>query len=164
MDPGRPLGTTLNTLFTAAEGGDPSAADALFAALYEQLHRLAQRQLARDASDLTLSTTTLLHEAYLDIAGREGTVFPDQGSFMAYAARVMRTLIIDHVRNRKAHKRGGLFELTSFAGEIADPAEESGKLEELRRALEHLRSCVGAEASTTRRALAQLDRLGSTSS
>ena len=75
---------------------------------------------------MTLGTTTLLHEAYLDMARREGTVFPDRGRFMAYAARVMRTLIIDHVRNRKAHKRGGQFEITSLAAEVADPAGGGG--------------------------------------
>jgi len=82
--------------------------------LYSELHRLAQKQLARGASDMTLGTTTLLHEAYLDIAKREGTVFPDRNRFMGYAARVMRALIIDHVRHRKALKRGGQFEITSL--------------------------------------------------
>ena len=80
---------TISSLIASAEGGDPLAADALFAALYSELHRLARRQLARNARDMTLGTTTLLHEAYLDMAQRE-SVFPDRGRFMAYAARVMR--------------------------------------------------------------------------
>lgn len=116
MDP------TISSLFVSAEGGDPSAAGALFAALYDELHRLAQKQLARGAPDMTLGTTTLLHEAYLDIAQREGAVFPDRARFMGYAARVMRALIIDHVRHRKARKRGGQFEITSLPTEIADPS------------------------------------------
>ncbi|HET8644992.1 MAG TPA: ECF-type sigma factor [Vicinamibacteria bacterium] len=114
---------TITALIASAEGGDPSAAGALFAALYDELHRLAQRQLARNAPHLTLGTTTLLHEAYLDMSAREGTVFPDRARFMGYAARVMRTLIIDHVRHRKALKRGGQFEITSLQGEVADPAQ-----------------------------------------
>ena len=118
---------TISSLIASAEGGDPSAADALFAALYSELHRLARRQLARNARDMTLGTTTLLHEAYLDMAQREG-VFPDRGRFMAYAARVMRTLIIDHVRNRKAQKRGGQFQITSLAAEVADPSAEAKDL------------------------------------
>ena len=62
-----------------------------------------------------LGVTTLLHEAYLTISGREGTVFDDHARFMGYAARVMRGLIIDDVRRRRSQKRGGLFEITSLA-------------------------------------------------
>src|SRR5262245_2201355 len=99
----------VSSLFLSAEGGDRAAADALFSALYSELRHLAQRQLARGGPDLTLGTTTLLHEAYLDMAGREGTVFPDRPRFMAYAARVMRAIVIDYARSRRAHKRGGGF-------------------------------------------------------
>jgi RNA polymerase sigma factor (TIGR02999 family) len=130
--------STISSLVVAAEGGDPSAAAALFAALYSELHRLAQRQLARNAPEMTLGTTSLLHEAYLDIAKREGTVFPDRGRFMAYAARVMRTLIIDRLRHRKAQKRGGRFEITSLSADVADPALETASLERIGDALDEL--------------------------
>lgn len=87
---------------------------------------MAKRELARRGGNVTLSVTTLLHEAYLDMARRE-SVFPDQNRFMGYAARVMRGLIIDHARNRQAQKRGGLFEITSLndsnVGEVADEVE-----------------------------------------
>jgi RNA polymerase sigma factor (TIGR02999 family) len=129
---------TISSLIVSAEGGDPSATAALFAALYSELHRLARKQLARNAPDMTIGTTTLLHEAYLDMAQREGTVFPDQGRFMAYAARVMRNLIIDHVRNRKAHKRGGQFEITSLAEEPQDPSAEAGHLVRIGAAVDEL--------------------------
>ena len=128
---------TISSLIASAEGGDPSAADALFAALYSELHRLARRQLARNARDMTLGTTTLLHEAYLDMAQRE-SVFPDRGRFMAYAARVMRTLIIDHVRNRKARKRGGQFEITSLVSEVADPSVDDKELAMIGEAVDGL--------------------------
>jgi RNA polymerase sigma factor (TIGR02999 family) len=127
---------TISSLIVSAEGGDPSAASALFATLYAELHRLARKQLARNAPDMTLGTTTLLHEAYLDMAGRESAVFPDRGRFMGYAARVMRALIIDHVRNRKARKRGGGFEITSLPADLADPAE--GRLVRISEAVEEL--------------------------
>ena len=129
---------TLSALIASAESGDPSAVDALFGALYDELHRLARRQLARKASDLTLGTTTLLHEAYLDMAAREGTEFPDRARFMAYAARVMRHLIIDHVRNRKARKRGGEFEITSLDGAAVDPAADHGQLVRIGEAVDAL--------------------------
>jgi DNA-directed RNA polymerase specialized sigma24 family protein len=60
-----------------------------------------------------LATTSLLHEAYLDMARREGASFPDRARFFGYAARVMRGLIISAVRRKQAEKRGGGFEITS---------------------------------------------------
>ncbi len=122
---------TLSSLIVSAEGGDPSASAALFTALYSELHRMAERQLARNARDMTLGTTTLLHETYLDMAQRE-SVFPDRGRFMAYAARVMRTLIIDYVRSRKARKRGGDFEITSLVADVSD-ASPGGEAKDLAR-------------------------------
>src|SRR6188472_2648721 len=101
----------------------PSDAEALFSTLYGELHRMARRELSRRGRNMTLGATTLLHEAYLGMSARSGMAFPDQARFMAYAARTMRGLIIDHVRRRYAHKRGGLFELTpldtTIAGRIA---------------------------------------------
>src|SRR5439155_13952101 len=85
--------------------GDRSATDGLFSALYAELHRLAKRELAKHGGPFTLGATTLLHEAYLDVAGRESVSFPDRARFMGYAARVMRGLIIDHARSRQAQKR-----------------------------------------------------------
>src|ERR1039457_5403352 len=92
---------TIASLADATERGDRSAADALFAALYSELHRLARRELGRQGVRLGLSATTLVHQAYLDMAEREGPAFPDRARFMGYAARVMRGLIIDHARNRQ---------------------------------------------------------------
>ena len=94
---------------------EPPAADVLFTTLYAELHRLARRELHRRGPLGGLGVTTLLHEAYLSIAGTEGTVFVDHARFMGYAARVMRGLIIDDVRRRKSEKRGGLFHITSLA-------------------------------------------------
>jgi tetratricopeptide (TPR) repeat protein/DNA-directed RNA polymerase specialized sigma24 family protein len=91
---------TITSLIASAEGGDAAAAEALFTALYSELHRLARRELAGRGHHVTLGVTTLLHEAYLDISGREGVVFPDRARFMAYASRVMRGLIIDHLSGR----------------------------------------------------------------
>jgi RNA polymerase sigma factor (TIGR02999 family) len=87
---------------------------------------------------MTLGVTTLLHEAYLDMAGRSGTVFPDRARFMGYAARVMRTLIIDHVRNRRAQKRGGQFELISLASSLVDSSADERELTQISEALDKL--------------------------
>jgi len=117
------------SLISSAERGDGAAADQLFAALYSELHRLAERQIARNGTGVTIGATTLLHEAYLDMAAREGTEFPDQARFMGYAAKVMRGLIVDHARNRQAQKRGGAFEITSLTGDVSTPAGDTELLE-----------------------------------
>lgn len=129
---------TLTSLLASAESGDPSAAEALFAALYAELHRLAQRELSRQYGSATIGATTLLHEAYLDISRREGLVFPDRARFMSYAARVMRGLIIDHVRRRQAVKRGAAFEITSADTSIVDPASDEQHLARLSDAIDEL--------------------------
>jgi len=130
---------TISSLIGAAErGGDSSASEALFAALYSELHRLARRVLARQSSSVTLSATTLLHQAYLDMAEREGPSFPDRARFMGYAARVMRGLIIDHVRNRQAQKRGGQFEITSLSSDNAQEPADARELTQISEALDRL--------------------------
>ena len=135
------MGSTISALMGAAEQGDGAAANALFSALYAELHRLARRELARPGAAVSLGATTLLHEAYLDMAARDGPSFPDRARFMGYAARVMRGLIIDHARERHAQKRGGLFEITVLdtaamdvvdhreLSQISEVLDELGKVE-----------------------------------
>jgi RNA polymerase sigma factor (TIGR02999 family) len=132
------LETTLSSLIEAAERGEGGATQDLFAALYAELHRVAKRELARGGSGVSLSVTTLLHEAYLDMAGRAGTKFPDRARFMGYAAQVMRKLIIDHVRNRQAQKRGGLFEITSLGSETKENPVDERELTQISEALDRL--------------------------
>ena len=115
--------SSISSLISAAEQGDRAAAESLFGMLYGELHRLAKRELARQGIPVSLGATTLLHQAYLEMAGQDQASFPDRARFMAYAARVMRGLIIDHARNRRAQKRGGQFEITSLGSEGADAAD-----------------------------------------
>jgi RNA polymerase sigma factor (TIGR02999 family) len=131
------LEPAISSLIDATERGDDSAAAKLFSVLYAELHRLARRELRRSGGE-TLGATTLLHEAYLDMAGRSGASFPDRGRFMAYACRVMRGLIIDHVRQRHAARRGGLFVLTSLDDETPAPAPDEPDLERMGEALGRL--------------------------
>ena len=132
------MGSTISSLISSAESGDRSAGDELFASLYSELHRLARRQLANQGAGVTLGATTLLHEAYLDISRREGAVFPDRGRFMAYAAKVMRGLIIDYARRRQALKRGGGFEITSLDGDVPGTEADGTDLVRIGTALEEL--------------------------
>ena len=129
---------TISSLMAAVERGDAGAAPALFAALYAELHRLAKRELARQGAPVSLGVTTLLHEAYLDIAGRSGSAFPDRARFMGYAARVMRGLIIDYARSRSALKRGGQFEITRLENDPAEELVEERDLSPLSEALDDL--------------------------
>lgn len=127
----------LERLIQSAEGGDAASREALFAVLYRELHRLAQRELQRNAF-LTMSPTTLLHETYLNLSGRAGNVFPDRARFLAYAARAMRGLLIDYLRARRAQKRGGAFEITSLPTELPAAAVVESEVEGIAEALEAL--------------------------
>ncbi len=128
----------ITTLLASAEHGDRAAADAVFTALYDELHRMARRELARRGAGVTLGATTLLHDAYLDISGRDGTAFPDRNRFMGYASRVMRGIIIDYARRRQAQKRGGLFEITSLRTDIAEVVADAEELTRISDALDEL--------------------------
>lgn len=85
-------------------GSTPPAA-ATFEALYQELRRRARGELFRHQA-LTMGPTTLLHEAWLQMSGRD-LAFATQAELVAYAARVMRGIVIDHIRARSAAKRGG---------------------------------------------------------
>src|SRR5688572_15319899 len=98
------------------------AKERLFAGLYHELHRLAQRALQRDGRLLPISATTLLHESYLSVSKAD---FTDSQRFLAYAARTMHGLIIDETRRRRALKHGGAFVITSLDQEFEHERQES---------------------------------------
>jgi RNA polymerase sigma factor (TIGR02999 family) len=110
-----------------------------FAELYGELKALAERQLRFNAG-LPIGPNTLLHEAYLQVSAREA-VFPDSDRFIGYTARVMRGLIIDLVRERRALKHGGGFHITQLPtelGQAADAEQLAGPLARLSEALDQL--------------------------
>jgi RNA polymerase sigma factor (TIGR02999 family) len=132
------MAAPIGELIRTADAGDPAAASTLFATLYGELHAIAERELRRGNPDLTLGTTTLLHEAYLSIEQREGVRFATRQQFLAYAARAMRGLLIDYVRRRCAKKRGGEFHITSPGPEVASDVEAPESLDGLGTALDTL--------------------------
>jgi RNA polymerase sigma factor (TIGR02999 family) len=132
------LDASISSLIAAADAGTPGARESLFGALYAELHRMAQRELGRSGVAASLGVTTLLHEAYLAMAARAGTTFPDRARFMGYAARVMRGLIVDHARERRAIKRGGQFELTTLGTEVEDLRVDHHWLSDIGAALDAL--------------------------
>jgi RNA polymerase sigma factor (TIGR02999 family) len=114
--------------------------DELFSLLYGELHRLAEHALRRDGGSLTVGPTTLLHEAYLNMAGRQDVVFADRSRFLAYASRAMRGLVIDFARRRQASKRGRLLEITLSGDEepSADASRSAAELVQIGDALGEL--------------------------
>ena len=129
----------IGSLIRRADQANRAATDKLFAVLYDELHRIAEYTLQRAGSSLTLGTTTLLHEAYLNIAGRENIAFADRSRFLAYASRAMRGLIIDYARRRRAKKRGRQFEITLAEEESSGPPmQNAAELERLGEALDEL--------------------------
>jgi RNA polymerase sigma factor (TIGR02999 family) len=131
---------SIPSLMAAADRGNDVAARALFAALYAELHGMARRELSRAGPGMTLGVTTLLHDAYLEMAARDGPAFPDRARFMGYAARVMRGLVIDYVRSRRAAKRGGQFEITALDGDVSAPPPADHTLDRVGEALDRLAS------------------------
>jgi RNA polymerase sigma factor (TIGR02999 family) len=115
----------------------PVSHEEMFASLYGELRRIAARELRRRRG-VTISETTLLHEAFFKVQQRDDLQFPDQARFLAYAARAMRTLIIDYVRKRDAQKRGAGVEITSLTNAVPEEAVDSRELERLGDAIDEL--------------------------
>ena len=134
---------TIAGLIASADRGDAASAQALFTTLYHELHRVARRQLRAGSAGVTLGATTLLHECYLDMAGR-AAAFPDQHRFIAYAAHAMRGLIVDYIRERRALKRGGEFHLTALDTRVAESIPEVDDTVRLSEALDQL---LGTDAA-----------------
>lgn len=99
-------GSDVTRLLDAAHGGDRAAMDQVLSTLYHELHAMARRQLAGQQGQ-TLDATSLVHEAYLKLIGGRPARFADRAHFFAYAASAMRSVVVDHARQRLARKRGG---------------------------------------------------------
>ena len=105
--------------------------DHLFATLYGELHRLAESHLRSAGPEVTVSPTTVIHEAWLDFSRRNELVFADRARFLGYAARAMRGIVIDYVRQSRAQKRGGgVFPIT-LVPDITKPVDEAEELTRL---------------------------------
>jgi RNA polymerase sigma factor (TIGR02999 family) len=87
--------------------GDAAAAESLFPLLYEELRRIAHRQLAVERPGHTLCTTALVHEAYVKLASQTHAQFASRAHFLAVAAQAMRRILVTHARKVRAEKRGG---------------------------------------------------------
>jgi RNA polymerase sigma factor (TIGR02999 family) len=122
----------------SSQAVDCAVPQQLFASLYDELRKMAQRELRRVGPALTLGATTLLHELYLSVHERPDGLFPDRSRFFAYASRAMRGLIIDYARSRQALKRGAAFEFTSLPTDVPEQVVDCAELQRLSDAVERL--------------------------
>jgi RNA polymerase sigma factor (TIGR02999 family) len=117
--------TQVTELLVRWRTGDREALDALMPLVYRELRRLASHYLRQERPDHTLQGTALVHEAYFRLIGQQLPQWQNRAHFFGVAAQLMRQILVDHARSRRADKRGGgAFKLTlGVAAELAQPID-----------------------------------------
>lgn len=132
--------TQVTQLLSSARAGDLAARDALFAAVYDELMRIARHRVAQAAPSTLLDAPALVNEVYLRLTEREALVGADRNAFLAFASTAMRNVVFDFARERMALKRGGgaarVTLMTDFAAD--GEATEEADLDALNEALTEL--------------------------
>lgn len=129
--------TDVTELLIAYRDGEKGAFDRLLPMVYDDLRRIARRQLGRSRNQ-TLSTTGLVHESYLKIVDQTRVNWQDRGHFLAISARAMRQVIITYARRRGALKRGGGERAVTLDENRIAIADQAERLLALDQALERL--------------------------
>jgi RNA polymerase sigma factor (TIGR02999 family) len=137
---------TTTRLLVAFESGEPVPMDVLMPLMYDELHRLARRHLARERPGHTLQPTGLVHEAYLRLVDDTRVSARGRAYFFGAAGRAMRHVLVDHARRRKAAKRGGSRDAVTLEEEHASVDAFADHILELDAALERL-SAEGERAA-----------------
>jgi RNA polymerase sigma factor (TIGR02999 family) len=133
----RPVTAEATALIQAFGKGDKSALDRLIPLIYNELRSLAQHQLRREQGPRTLSATGLVHEAYFKLAGSAPNA-GDRAHFLAIAAHVMRQVLVDQARRRRAGKRGGELVQTTLGDNVYAVELRTDELLALDQGLEQL--------------------------
>ncbi|MDP2479228.1 MAG: ECF-type sigma factor [Candidatus Palauibacterales bacterium] len=128
----------ITELLEAWGGGERDALDRLMALVYDDLRAIAHRRLRLERSDHTLDTTAIVHEAYLKLVDHEAATWKDRAHFFAVSARVIRNLLVDYARERKAAKRGGGAVLLPLDARLAGERPRTIELLALHEALTSL--------------------------
>jgi RNA polymerase sigma factor (TIGR02999 family) len=128
----------LTELLGRLQAGDPEARDALFAAAYRELHRLARSRLRDGGRNAVLDTTCLVHEAYLRFVSAGELRAEDRRAFFAYASQVMRSVIVNSVREQIAQKRGGDWRPLTLSTQLAVNATDEEMILKVHEALDAL--------------------------
>lgn len=140
----------LTELLAAARQGDQQAAGQAFSLLYDDLRRLARSKLRQHQPMTLLDTTSLVHESYLRFVGTDGLPVTDRHHFFAYAARVMRSVIVDLARARLAERRGGNAEHVELDTDIAANTPGAAPEDEVVRVHEALETLAQADEQLAR--------------
>jgi RNA polymerase sigma factor (TIGR02999 family) len=119
-------GPQVTQLLQAWSAGNQGALEQLMPIVYEELHRLAQRYMSDERPGHTLQATALVNEAYLRLANAGGGGWHDRAHFFAVSARVMRRILVDWARSRRALKRGGDIPALELQENLAVGAGKSG--------------------------------------
>jgi RNA polymerase sigma factor (TIGR02999 family) len=125
-------------LLRAASAGDEGASQQLFALMYEELKRLAHSSLRKRGRPAELDTTALVHESFVRLAGHDLQTPADKRAFYAYISKVMRSVVLDAVREREARKRGGDQVFVTLTTGIAEEPVEGAQLLAIGDALDAL--------------------------
>jgi len=124
--PAKAAGHAVTELLRAWSAGDAQASDSLVRIVYEELRRQARLTLRREGEGHTLQPTALVHEAWLRLGGQHNAQWESRTQFFALAARMMRRVLVDHARTRRALKRGGAVHVTVGVGSPGGVAEAEG--------------------------------------
>jgi RNA polymerase sigma factor (TIGR02999 family) len=117
--------TRIDRLLADWGRGDEDARDALIPAVYDELRRLARHHLRNERPDHTLQSAALVNEAYLRLTRQKAPQWQNRAHFFGVAAQLMRHILVDHARNRKAAKRGGGMPRLALDQEVA-ASEKAG--------------------------------------
>ena len=126
--------------------GDQEALNKLMPLVYDELHRLASRYLRHERAGHTLQTTALVHEAYLKLVDQRNANWQNRVQFFAAAAKVMRHVLVDYARSRRALKRGGDYCRLSLDEAAISSEEKDADLLSLNEALNTL-AAIDAQQS-----------------
>jgi RNA polymerase sigma factor (TIGR02999 family) len=99
--------TAITALLQQWSSGDRAAAEEVLPLVYNELRRIAALQLRQERSEHTLQATAIVHEAYLRLSEESSLRWPSRAHFYAFAAHLIRRILVDHARNRNRLKRGG---------------------------------------------------------
>jgi len=120
------------------EGGNHDALNRIVPLVYAELRRIASRRLGREVSPRSLTPTVLVHDAYLKLMNVRQARFKDRAHFLAMASRVMRRLLIDRARARRAERRGGGAEIVEWDDDLVASDAQADALADLDEALTRL--------------------------
>jgi RNA polymerase sigma factor (TIGR02999 family) len=138
-----PEQASITDLLIQVREGSPDAMDRLFPLVYEELRRIAHRQLQAERPGHTLGTTGLVHETYLKLVDQTRVQWRDRGHFFALASRAMRQILVDYARRYRAQRRGGGMTRVSLSEAAPGEDQQAELLLGVHEALERLSAMNG---------------------